>query len=103
MRLSWWGFVAIGLALAAVGGVTTWTSQSTISYCQGLMKTVACGAGNVGPAQPRFFMSPADAVTLQEAQLAWVVGLVFLGMGLIVMTYGILWQSKPEQVPLATT
>ncbi len=102
MRLSWWGFVAIGLALAAVGGVTTWTSQSTISYCQGLIKTVACGAGNVGPAQPRFFMSPADAVTLQEAELAWVVGLALVGLGLIGVAYGVLSKSTPEQVPLVS-
>ncbi len=101
MRLSWWGLVAIGLALMAVGAVTTWTSQSTISYCHSLIKTVACGVGNVGPAQPRFFMSSATAVTLQEAELAWVLGLVLLGVGLIVMTYGILSQSKPEQVSLA--
>ena len=104
MRFAWWGFVAIGVALIAVGGVTTLTAQSTISYCQGLIKTVACGSGHVGPAQPRFFMSEASAVTLQEAELVWVAGLVLVGVGLISVTYGVLFsQSKPEQVSLAST
>jgi hypothetical protein len=103
MRLAWWGFVVIGLALMAVGAFTTLTSQSTISYCRSLIKTVACGMSNVGPAQPRFFMSQASAVTLQEAELAWVVGIVIVGLGLVSMTYGVLSQSKPEPVPLTST
>lgn len=103
MRLAWWGFIVIGLVLLGVGAFTTFTSQNTIDYCRSLVKTLACGESLRGTAQPRFFLSEASAVSLQEAELAWVVGIVLVGIGLISTAYGVFSKAKPEQVPLATT
>ena len=104
MRLAWWGFVVIGLALIGVGAFTTLTSQSTINYCHSLIKTLACGPSGQGGAQPRFFLSAASTVTLQEAEFTWAVGLVMAALGLVSAAYGaFVLQSKPEQTPLAST
>ena len=103
MRLAWWGFVVVGLALIGTGAYTTVTSQNTINYCHSLIKTLACGPSGQGGAQPRFFMSPASTVTLQDAEFAWAVGLIVLALGLISAAYGgFVLQSKPEQTPLAS-
>jgi hypothetical protein len=92
----------VGLALIGAGAYTTLTSQSTINYCRGLLKTLACGPNGPGGAQPRFFLSNASTVTLQEAELAWAVGLVVLALGLVSIAYGVLSQSRPGKVPLAS-
>jgi hypothetical protein len=99
MRLAWWGFVVAGIVLIGAGAYTTITSQSTINYCRSLIKTLACGPIGQGGAQPRFFLSAASTVTLQEAELAWAVGLVALALGLVSIAYGVLSQSRLESVP----
>lgn len=103
MRLAWWGFVVIGLALIGVGVFTASTSQSTMNYCHSLIKTMACGASLQSSAQPKFFLSEASAVSLQEAEFAWVVGLVVVALGLISAAYGTFSKVWPDQTPLATT
>jgi asparagine N-glycosylation enzyme membrane subunit Stt3 len=102
MRLAWWGFVVVGLVLIGAGAYTTITSQSTINYCHSLIRTLACGPSGQGGAQPRFFMSAASTVTLQEAEFAWAVGLVVLALGLVSIAYGAISQSRPEKVALAS-
>lgn len=102
MRLRWSGFIVVGIALLGVGAVTTLTSQSMIDYCRGQVLTVACGAGGPGTAQPKFFMSDATTVSLQEAELTWVLGIAMLGLGLISIAYGGLSKVKPVQGPIAT-
>ncbi len=96
------GFVVIGLVFIAAGAYTTITSQSTINYCHSLIKTLACGLNGAGGAQPRFFLSPATTVTLQQAELAWAVGLVVVALGLVSTAYGVLSQSRLEKIPLAS-
>jgi len=103
MRVAWWGFIVIGVALLGVGAFTTLTSQSTIDYCHSLIKTLSCGGGVQGTPQPKFFMSEASTVSLQEAELTWALGFVLMGLGLISAAYGAFSKVKPEQTPLATT
>ena len=103
MRFAPWGFVVIGLVLIGAGAYTTVTSQNTINYCHSLIKTLACGPTGQGGAQPRFFMSAASTVTLQEAEVAWAIGLAIVALGLISAAYGaFVLQSRPEQTPLAS-
>jgi hypothetical protein len=103
MRLAWWGFIVVGVVLLGVGAFTTLTSQSTMDYCRSQIRTVACGAGGPGNAQPKFFMSEATTVSLQEAELTWVAGVAMVGLGLISTTYGAISKLWAEQIPLAAT
>ena len=91
--------MVIGLALVGAGAFTTVTSQNTINYCHTLIKTLACGEVTHGTAQPRFFMSPASAVSLQDAELAWALGLVTLVLGAVIAAYGVYSEIKAEPVP----
>ena len=103
MRLAWWVFIVIGLALLGVGAFTTLTSQNTMDYCRSLIKTLSCGGSVLGTAQPKFFLSEASTVSLQEAELTWAIGFVLMGLGLVSMAYGVFSKVKPEKTQLAAT
>ncbi len=103
MRIAWWAFVVLGLALLGAGVYTTLASQGSIDYLMSCGITVACG-GAAQKAQPRFFLSEPQIGALQQAQLAWLVGIVLVALGLGSTAYGLFTRFvKAEATPLAQT
>ncbi len=87
MRLAWWGVIAIGAILVVAGTYTIMASQDAIDYVNSCGKPVSCGTAK-NPA-PQSFLTSDLTTLLQEAQLAWVVGIGALGLGLVSVTYGV--------------
>lgn len=79
--------VVIGVIVIAAGAYAIWTSQNEIDYVHSCAKAVACGTPqNV---TSKVFLTPALSTSLWEAQLGYVVGILMLGVGLVLVVYGV--------------
>ena len=87
MRIPWTGFVVVGIVLAVLGAYTILASQSQMNYDKSCAKPVACGT--ITNPRPELFMSKSTALSLQEAELTWVLGAAAVGLGLLSAVYGI--------------